>query len=147
MIDLLAAKRRCTAMGGALYFGGSKSKSSQATKNIDARVVGGESSLNTSQVIDASGGSRVRITSTDHGAVSKSLDLAIKGVEGANTTTRQVIEAQGSLLNGALKMSGEQSQKLADTVENLKGNDVRVLVVAGLAVVGVTAAMLFKRKG
>jgi hypothetical protein len=146
VIDLLAAKRRCTPMGGALFFGGS-SKSSQATKNIDARVVGGESSVNTSQVIDASGGSRVRITSTDHGAVSKSLDLAMAGVEGANTTTRQVIASQGSLLEGALKMSGEQSQKLASTVENLKGNDVRVLVVAGLAVVGVAAVTLIKRKG
>lgn len=144
MIDLLAAKRRCTPIGGALFFGGS-SKSSQATKNIDARVVGGDASVNTSQVIDASGGSRVRITSTDHGAVSKSLELAKAGVEGANTTTRQVIEAQGSLLSGALKMAGEQSQQLTDTVENLKGNDVRVLVVAGLAVVGVTAVMLFKK--
>jgi hypothetical protein len=120
---------------------GGSSKSQQQTSNTDARVVGGDNSVN------LSGSSNNRIKVTDHRAVSKSLDLAMAGVEGANTTTRQVIEAQGSLLEGALKMSGEQSQKLADTVENLKGNDVRVLVVAGLAVVGVAAVTLIKRKG
>jgi hypothetical protein len=123
------------------YFGG-KSKSSNATSNIDARVVGGEGSINQSQTVTGSGNT---ISTTDHGAVSGSLALALKGVEQAGELARETQAATGSLLSGALEMVGEQQQQHSQALENIKGNDVRTLVIAGLAVVGIAAATLLRK--
>lgn len=137
-------RRMCASpMGGRPQFGGDSS-SSQTTNNTDARVVGGENSQNAS-VVGNSG--PVSITSTDHGAVAGSLQLALKGVEGAQATARETIAATGGLLDGALRMVGEQQQQHSQALENIKGSDVRTLVIAGMAVVGVVGLGLLQRKG
>lgn len=120
----------------------SKSSSKNTTNNTDARVVGGDDSLNTSLHVS---GTRNLVTTTDHGAVSGSLTLALRGVEGAQSLAREAQAAQGSLLEGALKMSGAQNEHFASTIEKIKTSDVRTLVIAGLAVVGLAAAMYFRR--
>lgn len=126
-------------------FGGdSESNSAQTTKNTDARVVGGDSSSNAS-VNDNQG--TVSIMTTDHGAVSGSLQLALKGIEGAQQTTQQAIASTGGLLENALQQSGQQAQQFTETIKDIKTSDVRVLVVAGLAVVGIGAFAMFKAKG
>jgi hypothetical protein len=123
-----------------LSFGGD-SEAVTTTKNTDARVVGGEGSSNAS-VNDNQG--TVSIMSTDHGAVDGGLKLALAGVEGANRITGQVIASQGGLLDGALKMAGAQNAAFSSAIENIKTSDVRVLVVAGLAVVGLAFVKLHK---
>lgn len=123
-------------------FGGSKSSSTQVTEQIDARVVGGEASTNAS--ITKNSGT-INFTSTDHGAVAGSLALALKGVEGAQALASQTVEAQGGLLTGALKMAGEQQAAFTQALNETKNNDVRTLVLAGLAVVALAAFQMFKR--
>lgn len=135
-------RARCSRLGSRLYFGGD-SDSTQQTSNTDARVVGGEGSSNASIV--GNEGS-VSVTTTDHGAVSGSLALAMRGIEGANSTTREALASTGGLLEGALRNSGQQAQAFTDTIKDIKTSDVRVLVIAGLAVVGLGAAFVFKGK-
>lgn len=124
-----------------LCIGGSSS-SRQATSNTDARVVGGDSSTNISL---AGNSAPVSLTTTDHGAVQGSLQLALAGIEGAQRLATQAQESSGSILSGALRTAGEQQQQFATTLENVKTSDVRVLIIAGLSVVGLAGAMLLKR--
>lgn len=128
-------------LGERLAFGGDSSVSTPTT-NLDARVVGGDASTNQS-VNDNAG--PVNITTTDHGAVDGSLRLALAGIEGANGLASQTVAAQGGLLTGALKMAGEQNTAFSSALENVKTSDVRVLVIAGLAVVGLASVKLLKK--
>jgi len=130
-----------TPMGLRYRFGGD-SASTQATENNDMRVVGGDNSINLSQKVS---GSNNVVTTTDHGAVKGGIDLAMKGIELAHSTDQAVIDSSQSLLQGALRMAGDQQQQFTKTIENLKGNDVRVLVVAGLGVVAIAAVFAFKK--
>lgn len=141
MLNLAHYKRMCRPHRGCHYFGGDSS-SQQSTENNDMRVVGGDNSTNQSIKV---GGSNNVVTSTDHGAVAGSLQLAMKGVEQANQTTQQALSTTGGLLEGALKNSGEQAQQFTETIKDIKTSDVRVLVIAGLAVVGIAGVMVFKK--
>lgn len=118
------------------------SSTTDRTSNADLRITAGEGSTNTTLKID---GTNNTVTTTDYGSVDGALKLALAGIEGANATAQQTIAAQGSLLNGALSMAGQQQQAFTDTVSNIKTSDVRVLVIAGLAVVGLGAVVLFKK--
>lgn len=124
-----------------------KSTSSSTTNNnLDARVVGGDSSVNQSLHLGVSGRQNtVHMSTTDHGAVAGSLALALRGVEGAQQLAREATAAQGGLFDGALKMAGEQQQQTLDVIEKIKTSDVRTLVITGLAVVGLAAAMYFRK--
>lgn len=147
----------CPATAGAfiLHIGGPESggignsgpsTSSQTTETVGLEIIGGDGSINTATSLDIRGGTN-SLTLTDHGAVQGSLQLALKGIEGAQQTTQTALASTGGLLEGALKRSGEQSAAFTDTIKDIKTSDVRVLVVAGLAVVGLGAVMLFKGKG
>lgn len=139
MIDLLAAKRKCLPMAGVLRFGGSSS-SENTTKNIDTQVGASENG----QAVGVSGDGNT-ITFTDQGAVKGALDMALKGVEGAYNFAQQAQASQGSLVTGALQNAADQQAKFASTIENIKTSDVRVLIISGLAVVGIAAVMLAKK--
>jgi len=141
MIDLLRARRWALPDAGVLCFGGDSS-SSQETKNIDGRVVGGDNSQNIS-VAGNSGTTSVEIT--DRGAVHDSLQLAMRGVEQANAITTATINQNAGLLDNALHTVSTQQQQFTSALENLKGNDVRTLVIVGVSVVGLAAVMLFKK--
>lgn len=121
---------------------GGSSESVQQTTPTDARVVGAEGSTNAS-IVGNSGA--VSIVTTDHGAVHESLQLALSGIEGAQHTTDTTIASAGDLLEGALRNTGQQAQAFVDTIKDIKTSDVRVLVIAGLAVVGLGAVMLVKK--
>lgn len=121
----------------------SKSSSSSTTTNTDARVVGGDESSNVSVNNNAG---PVSLTTTDHGAIAGSLTLALKGVEGAQQIAREAQAASGGLLEGALRMSGEQQQQFTSAIENIKTSDVRTLIVVGMGVVGVVAVVLLRRR-
>lgn len=124
-------------------FGGGNSSSSQTTTNVDGRVVGADGSVNSSLNVVGSGNS---VTATDHGAVSQSLALAQRGIEGANQLAREVQAGSNDLLAGIFTENAKQADKLTQSVVDLKTSDVRTLVIAGLAVVGLVAVQLFKRK-
>lgn len=139
-------QRRYLRATGELHvhrFGGSSS-SRQETTNTDARVVGGDGSSNAS-IVGNQGD--VSVITTDHGAVKESLQLALAGVENARATTEQALASTGGLLDGALRNSATQAQAFVDTIKDVKTSDVRVLVIAGLGVVGLAAVMLLKNKG
>jgi hypothetical protein len=150
-----------------LFSSKSSSSSSQTTHNTDARVVGGEDSLNAS-IVGNTG--PVSVTATDHGAVEASFNLgdlavrdslqlagdtvnagfrsALSGIEQGSKTAREALATSGELLTGALRQSGEQQQQALNTLQDLKSADVRVLVVVGVAAVAIVAgAFLIKAKG
>lgn len=137
----------------ALRIGGPKSagignsgpsSSSQTTESNDLRIAGAEGSINTSTKLDISGAG-AEISFTDHGAIAGGLQLALRGVEGAQKTTELALSSTGGLLDGALQRAGQQSSEFTSAIKDIKTSDVRVLVVAGLAVVGLGAVMLFKK--
>lgn len=142
MIDLLRAKLSCTPMGARLYISSSKSSSNPTTNNADGRVVGGDDSVNTSTVIQGSNN-----TVTDHGAVNAAIDLAKAGIEGANKTSAALVASSENVYEGALSLVGSQQAAFTSTLENIKTSDVRTLVIAGMAVVGLVGVMLVKGKG
>jgi len=130
-------------IGALCAFGGDSSSTvSTPTTNVDARVVGGDLSSNAS--INNNSGP-VNLMTTDHGAVDGGLRLALAGVEGAQRIASETVAANGTLLSGALKMAGDQQQGFTDTVSAIKTSDVRVLVIAGLAVVGLASVKLLKK--
>jgi hypothetical protein len=139
MIDLLAAKRRCTPMGGVLRVGGSSSSRNETSQN-DARITGGDGSTNATVTGDHSS-----VTLTDRGAVSGALNVALKGVESAYSFASQAQASSGTLLAGVLGTNTKQQEQFTSAVEKIKTSDVRVLVIVGLGVVGLAAVMLFKK--
>lgn len=130
--------------GGGI--GNSSSPTENTTENNDQRVVGGDGSVNTSSKVQITGSGN-DLMLTDYGAISGGLKLAVAGIEAVQSTARESIAANGSLLDGVLRNAGQQQQAVIDTVSNIKTSDVRVLVIAGLAVVGLGAVVLFKGKG
>jgi hypothetical protein len=141
MLNIAHYKRMCRPQGACLFFGGDSS-SSQSAENTDMRVVGGDGSINMSQKVS---GSNNVVTTTDHGAVKGGIDLALKGIEAAHDTTTQVIASQGSLLDGALRMVSDQAQQNSKQLADIKGNDVHILVIVGLGVVGLAAVFALKK--
>ena len=153
MIDLLAAKRRCTPMGGRLYIGGSSSsKSSQTT--IDGRITAGNESVAVS--VSGGGDNVINATTTDFGAVSKSLDLAMKGVDSVTGVASQTVDKSfafaqrassdaGSILSGALNSMSAQQEQFASALENIKAGDARPLIYVGLGVVALVAVVLITK--
>jgi hypothetical protein len=161
VIDLAKIKRDCLPMRGLRY---SSSKSTQelttVNRNNDGRVVGGDSSSNASITGDVGGS--VNIVATDHGAItagaataSKSLDAAMQGITTLGDVAKQSVKSgadlsaqamanSNTMMSGALSAVREAQADFTSTMENVKSSDVRVLVVAGLAVVGIAATKLLK---
>lgn len=113
-------------------FGGDSSSTTKNQSN-DNRVVGGDASLNQSTTISGDGNSLVM---TDAGAVHDSLALALAGVTQANNTTQAVVASNGNLLTDALGTQASQQAAFTSAIEKIKTSDVRILVMVGLAVVG-----------
>lgn len=119
------------------------STSENLTSNYDASVnAGNESTVNSNTTL-ISGGTN---TLTDHGAVSQSLALALRGIEGSNKLTSEAMAAQGGLLTGALRLAGEQQNKAMETLNNVKTADVRVLIIAGMSVIALAAVGFMARR-
>lgn len=133
------------------------SSTAQRTESTDMRVVGADGSVNTSLKLDVSGNNNI-LTTTDYGAVAGSLrlagdtvhdgyTLALHGIDAASANAAMVVQANGSLLSGALAASAANGQQTLSTLKDLKSADVRVLAGVGLAVVGLAAVALAARKG
>lgn len=165
MIDLLQAKRKCLPMRGVLRIGGdSDSEQSQ----VDGRITGGNESVNGSAAGDNST-VNIRTTTTDFGAVGKSLDLAMKGVDSSAALATEVVKTNAGtvgkvfdgtldVLKGSLSTMAKQQDSFTSAftsqgsafgtaLENVKTSDTRVLILAGLAVVGLVGMTLLKKGG
>jgi hypothetical protein len=144
MIDIGRVRRFSRGLSCRLYLDfGTESVSNPVNENRsnDGRVVGGDDSTNVSTSVLGNGNT---VTTTDFGAVGKAIELAKAGVETAAKTSQQIVAQQGDIYSGALSLVGKQQQQFTDTIKDIKTSDVRVMVVAGLAVVGVVAAKLIK---
>lgn len=84
-------------------------------------------------------------TLTDFGAVSASLQLALRGVELANESAQQATQQATTLIGGTLSMQGDQQQQFTDAVEKIKTSDVRVLIVGALALLGIVAFTIARK--
>jgi hypothetical protein len=129
--------------GGGGDSGVGNSKSTNSTENIDARISGGNDSTNSTTVVS---GSNNNLTLTDGGAVHESLQLAMAGITQANDNTAATIQSQGRLLTDALGTQAAQQSAFTSAIENIKTADVRVLIIVGLAVVGIVGAGIFKSR-
>lgn len=124
-------------------FGGlfqSETTSTQQTDNVDGRVVGGDASSNISA---ANNSGTLNITALDGGAISQSMALAMKGVEGAQAITAQTIDQNASLLQGVVTATREGQEQFASALESVKTADTRMLAFGALAVVGLAAAKVW----
>lgn len=163
VIDLVAAKRKCLPMAGVLRFGGdsdSESPTTNTTKSNSNQVGASENGVAIGLTGDGNNINYSSVT-TDQGAVKGALNLALKGVEGAYGLAgdaretqalafkfaRESQQAAGSIMDGALHNSAAQQEKFTQAFENVKTSDVRVLIITGLAVVGIAAVMLATKKG
>jgi len=131
------ARMRTEGSATRCHFGGDSS-SAQTTSNTDARVVGGDTSTNVSA---AFGGSGNTLEITDRGAVSDSMALAKAGIESQERVVSTVIDNNANMLAGVL----DQQRTFADTVKSTANKDTNTIIFAGLAVVGVAAAMMLRR--
>lgn len=125
--------------------GNSKSQQSNLTETTDASVVGAEGSINTSSRLSVDGNNNI-VTTTDYGAVSQSLALAKAGIEGAQKLASQSQGDANDLLAGVFSENAKNTDNLTQAVVDLKTSDVRTLVIAGMAVVGLVAIQLFRKK-
>lgn len=144
-------------MGAAAYFGGRSSSSTENKTEVrDMRVVGGEGSANVSAA-----DSTVTITATDHGAVSGGLQLAGKAVDSMVKTGEGLNKTTLSLFDGALgavrAASSEATQAVAAAHKNVaadlataftdsKAPEKNILIVGGVAVVGLAAVLMLARR-
>lgn len=133
-------------------FNGSYNSSVQ--RGTGNKVYGPNSISNDLQV---NGSSNV-VTLSDYGAVSKSLDAMVKGVEQstalATLVTKQAGDQQklnistgADLISGVLATTAKQADTLTQSVVDLKTSDVRVLVIGALAIVGAVVAVMMKKGG
>ena len=121
--------------GGSSFSSGGigNSKSANSTESIDARISGGNDSTNSTTVVS---GSSNNITMLDAGAVHDSLALAMAGITQANDNAAATIKANAGLLTDALGTQAAQQSAFTSALENVKTADVRILIIVGLAVVG-----------
>ena len=152
MIDLLSAKRACTPMGNRLRINSSKSSAGGQT-TVDGRITAGNDSVAIS--LANSQNNTVNATTTDFGAVSSSLNLALKGVESmtdvAKTTVGAATRANdqaGSILSGAIQSMSSQQKQFTAALENIKAGDARPLMYVSIGAVALVAVFMFaSRKG
>lgn len=132
-----------------LYFGGdSSSTSASTTNNIDQRATGG----NGSQNVSASGGATVNVT--DAGAISQAFGFADSALKGAYTdvaASRSNTASTAGAAIAAVQNTSQQatqaitdafsksSAQVADAYSTAKAGENKILVAAGLVVVGIVA--------
>lgn len=152
MIDLLQAKRRCTPMGGRLYFSTKSSSKGGDQTSIDGRITTGNESVAVS--VNNSSGNTVNATTTDFGAVAGSLDLALKGIESVTDVAKTTVGASSrasdqanSLLSGALQSMSGQQEQFTKALENIKAGDARPLMYVSIGAVALVAVFMFAKKG
>ena len=151
MIDLLQAKRSCTPMGARLYLNSSSSKGGNQT-SVDGRITAGNDSVAIS--LANATNSTVNATTTDFGAVSGSLNLAMKGIESVTDVAKTTVGAStrasdqaSSLLSGALQSMSGQQEQFTKALENIKAGDARPLMYVSIGAVALVAVFMFAKKG
>lgn len=131
-------KRRCLSFHGLRI---SESDASQKSDNFDQRVVGGEQSTN----VSASGGSVVKIKTTDHGAVKGAFELGSLALS-TNAKLASDLSGQGvSMFEGALGAVSKANENLALAYQSGNAGEQTQLKYAGFIVVGLGLLVLAPR--
>lgn len=134
--------------GSGLSSGGIGNSSSSTTNTSDSSehyLTSGNNGVNANQETRIAGNNNT-ITMTDLGAVSQSLALAMRGIEGTNALAAQIQASNGGILDGALQNSRQQMSEFTSALEKVKTSDIRVLIFTGLGVIGVVAVVMFNQK-
>lgn len=142
-------------MGAAAYFGGdSKSSTSNRTDNNDQRVVGGDGSSNSSlRIGDIGRGSEVTLAITDAGQTAKAIDsvslIADKALSLSGDMTKGALAtvdtATQGFQRGITDLFDKSVNEIGDAYETSKAGEQKVLVAAGLLVVGMVALFIVKK--
>lgn len=138
-------------MLGSLFSNKSSSKGGDQN-TLDGRITAGSESNAVS--LNQSSGNTINATTTDMGAISASMDLALKGIETVGNLAGQTITASsqansqaGSIVSGALGQIGAQAEQFKDALENIKAGDARPLMYVAIgAVVLVVGFVAFSAK-
>ena len=155
-MDLIRERMRARGHQRACFGGDSQSQANQSTSMTDARVTGGNGSLNIS-----GDGNTVNTSSTDHGAVLAGADLsknalnlagavtaiALLSAEEQQRQTRQAMETatkqQNAIAMEAMSATGDAFgsalSQLDKAYETAKAGDQRVTSMVAMAVIGLAA--------
>lgn len=151
-MNIQREKLRCLPMGAAAYFGGdSKSSSSNRTDNNDQRVVGGDGSTNNSIRVSEAGD--VTLAITDAGQTAKAIDsvslIADQALSLSGEMTRGALStvdtATQGFQRGITDLFDKSVNEISDAYETSKAGEQKVLVAAGLLVVGMVALFIVKK--
>lgn len=151
-MNIQREKLRCLPMGAAAYFGGdSSSASSQRTENRDQRVVGGDNSSNSSISVGDMANTTLQIT--DAGQTAKAIDavsmIADQSLALSSEMTRGVLStvdtATQGFQRGITDLFDASVNEISDAYETSKAGEQKVLVAAGLLVVGMVALFIVKK--
>ena len=147
--------RRCLPMHGMAYIGGdSESSTSNRTENSDQRVVGGDGSANSSlrlSEIDARGDVTLQIT--DAGQTARAIDAVSLVADSAMSMSSDMTRGALSTLDtatqgfqrGITDLFDQSVNEISDAYETSKAGEQKVLVAAGLLVVGMVALFIVKK--
>lgn len=113
---------------------GGDSRSDSTTNNVDARVVGGNQSVNVS---NQSG--NVHVLATDYGSVERAFEFGQSAIDGVRDTTQKVFSQSVESLKDANK-------QIAAAYETAKASDQKVLKIGGFIIVGLAVAKAFSGK-
>lgn len=114
-------------------FGGSSSTESKS-EIIDARVVGGNDSLNLS-----SQNSSVSVITTDQGAVAAGMTLGTQAIDAVTKAAANTNATSSELFKGALGAVSDANERLALAYQSGQAGDQTQLKYAGFVVVGLAA--------
>lgn len=120
----------------------SDSSQTQIQDTQDNRITAAEGSINL--VTSRSNGNNINVTQTDFGTVNRSFDFAEKMAAGAaSEAAASASRAEKVMLSSMQSVQNAYAgvnQNLADAYETAKAGEQKVMVMAGLAVVGLVAA-------
>lgn len=133
----------CPAASGFFVLRFSSSKTSAKNEVADMRVVGGDSSTNTS--IKTGSRATVTVTATDHGAVQAGMALGTQAIDAAAKSAAGTMATGASMFDGALTAVSKANEQLADAYQQGQAGDQTTLKIAGFVVVGLAAALLLPR--
>ncbi len=113
----------------------SKSDTSTSTTNIDARVAGGDGSINVS---NPQGGS-LTLTLTDAGSIGASFGFARDALKNALDFAGAAGVRESNIVGEALEKFQKSEAQLADAYATAKAGEQKVLVGVAIAIVATVA--------
>lgn len=137
-----SAFRACPC--ASLFGGGGSSSSASSTtnNNTDARVVGGNDSVN----LSVHNSDNLQVIATDHGAVAAGMQLGTQAIDAARNNSAAAINAGSDMFAKSVAAVNQSSDKLALAYQSGQAGDQTSLKYVGFIVVGLAAVSIFGKK-